>query len=1351
VDELVGTLASYVPILILDQLLQDTNPIQQPRADRYSAAVVFIDISGFTTLTEQFIQSDSAGLEELTQILNTNFGHIVDLVHRYGGDVFKFAGDALLAIWVADSRPETLLPQVLHAAQCALAIQESVQTRAIARDVSLLLRIGVAAGPVVVGHLGGILKRWECTLSGVPLLEMQQLQKQAQPGWVVISANAWRLIQPYCQGIPLPEGNIRLLSTYLGIPILPPKSVNFPQELEENLKAYIPAAILTRLSAGHREWLAEYRWVTLIFVHLPNLDNISLQQAQEAMVALQQSLYRFEGSINKISIDEKGATLVAALGLPPFAHENDAERGVRAAMAMQTALKTLGWDCSIGVTTGNVFCGVIGSSKRREYTVIGNIANLAARLMQVTQNEILCDAATYEAAHRRITFRALPAIALKGIEQPIIAYQPLASTQQSTPEPIFSMVGYQPERRHLINWIETQLQNHRSGVMVIEGEAGIGKTQLMNALVLWIQAQRISYAIGSGDAIERLTPYYPWRQILSQLLQLEGLPNSTTRRNHLSQILQLPTALVPLMPFLNLILGVDFSETELTQKMSPSVHAENTRFILLEILRHCCQTSQQIIFLENAQWIDSASWSLILAVCQQSFPIQFVIAIRPLSPSPEYQQLQQLPIIQRIRLQGLSRDDTAMLICQKLNASSVSSTLVSLIYEKTEGHPLYSAELAQNLFETGRIQIQEPERQLMIETPLSVVFEMPTTLQALITDRIDHLLPPQQLTLKTASVIGRRFTYPLLYDIYPFAADKVDLQTHVQGLQHVNLITPVSPPSSLTYSFQSLITQDVAYQSMLFTQRRNLHREIAQWYEHHQVQDLAPYYPMLVHHWSRAKEPAKTLQYLVKAGEQTFQEGAYTEAIAFFTKAIAIAASSETQSPLQQASWHRQIAEAHLELGQVTDSILQLQAGVKLLGYPIPETKRGLFAELLKHLFLQVRHLLWPSSRERAPRSVCEARLELTRAHVCLGEVYYYSHRRSLATYASLVGLNLAETVPPSPELASIYANMCYVVGMNKMHGLARHYTKLAKQTIQRIDAPLSCQGWVLLVTGAYKSGTGQWQASRADLQQAAEIFQRLRDRHHWAEALAAIALIDHCQGTFNTALDLWKQTLTLGEEVGDRQAQSWGLLGQAEEYLCLGQYDDAQQCVQQARVVLSAQEKLDCEHIRLEGVSALVSFYHGDVSSALEGTSHALSRIQQSPPIALYVMEGYASVLEVYLLLWQQQPELIQSYQRDIRLACKAMHQYANAFGIGHPRILRLEGCKAWLEGKHNKAMRLWQRSLSLAKQLAMPLEQGRSHYEIGIHLAVNTPQRQMHLEDASRIFNALGAPQTPSCNRLE
>jgi tetratricopeptide (TPR) repeat protein len=244
------------------------------------------------------------------------------------------------------------------------------------------------------------------------------------------------------------------------------------------------------------------------------------------------------------------------------------------------------------------------------------------------------------------------------------------------------------------------------------------------------------------------------------------------------------------------------------------------------------------------------------------------------------------------------------------------------------------------------------------------------------------------------------------------------------------------------------------------------------------------------------------------------------------------------------------------------------------------------------------------------------------------------------------------------------------------------------------------------------QSGLGQWQSAYIDLHQAVDVYRQIGDRHHLAESLSAIALVDHCQGLFHNALDLWKQTFTLGEEVGDLQAQSWGLLGQAEEYLCLGQEDEAQRYVQWATTILSAQDKLICEQIRLRGLSALIACRHGDETAALQNAATALALMQQSPPVALYVLEGYASVLEVYLHLWEEHPESTRSYSREIRLACKAMHQFANAFAIGQPRILRLEGRKAWLEGKHKRAKRLWQRSLISAKNLGMTYEQNQDYY---------------------------------------
>ena len=127
-----------------------------------------------------------------------------------------------------------------------------------------------------------------------------------------------------------------------------------------------PGAIpRSRLDAGQTDWLAELRRVTILFINLPDFKyDTPLMQSQEAMCALQTNLYRYEGSINKISVDDKGTSLLAALGLPPLAHEDDAVRGVRAALAMQA--RCSGWISRAWSDAGQAFCGAVGSARRRD-------------------------------------------------------------------------------------------------------------------------------------------------------------------------------------------------------------------------------------------------------------------------------------------------------------------------------------------------------------------------------------------------------------------------------------------------------------------------------------------------------------------------------------------------------------------------------------------------------------------------------------------------------------------------------------------------------------------------------------------------------------------------------------------------------------------------------------------------------------------------------------------------------------------------------------------------------------------------------------------------------------------------
>ena len=177
---------------------------------------------------------------------------------------------------------------------------------------------------------------------------------------------------------------MRLTTAAISMGSRPPSRA--PEELGDDVVlAYVPEVVRTRLAAGQAEWLAELRRVTPFFLNLLDVNPGAadmLEPLQLAMAAVQPILQQYEGSLKEVIVDDKGLTLVAVFGLPPLAHEDDPARAARAALATQRALGELGMRCAIGLATGRAFCGAVGSDLHREYGVIGEVMNLAARLMQ---------------------------------------------------------------------------------------------------------------------------------------------------------------------------------------------------------------------------------------------------------------------------------------------------------------------------------------------------------------------------------------------------------------------------------------------------------------------------------------------------------------------------------------------------------------------------------------------------------------------------------------------------------------------------------------------------------------------------------------------------------------------------------------------------------------------------------------------------------------------------------------------------------------------------------------------------------------------------------------------------------
>ena len=207
-------LASYVPRLIQNRVVADPSPIEAPVAEEFQAAVLFADISGFTLLTERMAQMGPTGVEILARILNEYFGQLIDIVHSYGGDVVKFAGDAGIAVWpilpdlTVESPASTasgavsradLWQWTMRAAECAIEVHKRLTNYKV-ENANLYLKLAVSMGKISTAHVGGVFNRWEFLMAGTPLVELGIANNIAKAGEILITPSAWKLIRNDCLG-----------------------------------------------------------------------------------------------------------------------------------------------------------------------------------------------------------------------------------------------------------------------------------------------------------------------------------------------------------------------------------------------------------------------------------------------------------------------------------------------------------------------------------------------------------------------------------------------------------------------------------------------------------------------------------------------------------------------------------------------------------------------------------------------------------------------------------------------------------------------------------------------------------------------------------------------------------------------------------------------------------------------------------------------------------------------------------------------------------------------------------------------------------------------------------------------
>lgn len=870
---------------------------ESPLSDRITGSALLADISGFTPLTEALAEhlGPRRGAEELTVLLNTVYTALVSRVHHFEGSVICFIGDALIACFPEDDG--------MRALACGLQMQRTMkQFQALSAPhggrVNLAMKAAVAVGPMRRFLVGDPNIRLIDVLAGKTVDRLSDAEHSAKPGDVMASPEVARrmgsriIIDEWRGRVGVVAG-LRESAATRDWPELDAEAALTPAILEP----YLLSPVYQRVVAGQGEFLSELRPVAAIFLKFDGIDYDKDDSAGEKLNAytawVQGEVQRYGGHVLLLTTADKGSHLYAVFGALA-AHEDDSQRAVAAARALLKIPDELDYivGTQIGVSYGRARVGAYGGETRHTYGALGDVVNLAARLMGIAPaGEIRCSQSVFERAKDQWEFEALESVQLKGMSQPQPVYRPAGRSTGRMAQPGSELVGRQAELSVLLTALEETNSGSRR-IQLIEGEAGIGKSRLVDELIQNAARSGCTCLLGAGDSIEQHTPYRAWRDVLTALFALEaGMSTDARGECVLKRISELDVSVVDRAPLLNDVLALDLPENAMTRGLAPEVRQESLAALIGEILRRTAAAGPVLLVVDDAHWLDSLSWGLTISVARSlaQVPVLLVVTHRPfgeLEPA-ELSTLANLSHAGRLSLGSLPPEATLKLAAFQLDLSpeALPEAVARLLNERSEGNPFYARELINALIDTGQLTVEEG-RCTITGDANDLLERVPGTLEGVVLSRLDRLPDDEQLTMKVASVIGRSFLVLAVERTYPSSIERAELIRHLADTTRRRLTLLEFEDLESGYAFQHVVTQQVAYDTLLFEQRRILHKNVAEWLEEIFSEELAPHFPLLAFHWGRAGRGDLELHYCQLAGEQAARKYANTEAALYYSRAL---------------------------------------------------------------------------------------------------------------------------------------------------------------------------------------------------------------------------------------------------------------------------------------------------------------------------------------------------------------------------------------------------------------------------------------------------------------------------------